>query len=101
MLSDYLSGIPEYNQTAALNAAALSVYDQHVRLMRSAATLASPSQRAELYTEVEGLVSDAKEMLATGQLSGHAFHKASMVANLNLNSVMASLRFAARHPTAT
>jgi hypothetical protein len=98
-LSNYLRGIPAANQQAALCAAASSIYRQHLRLLRDAAQLKSPKELASAYEEIKFLVQDAQEIRDLNVLSGHAKHMIDKVADLNLDTVLASLRFQVRHPT--
>jgi len=100
-LSNYLRGIPEYNQPAALTAAAHSIYQQHMRLLRDAAHLKSPKEIASTLEEIKALKADAVEIYDLNILGGHAKFMIERVATLNLDSVLASLRFQARHPNKT
>ena len=97
-LSHYLRGVPAANQRAALSAAASSIYRQHMRLLRGAAELKSQAELSSTYEEIKYLVEDAKDLRDLNVLSGHAKNMIDKVADLNLDTVMASLRFQARHP---
>ena len=97
-LSNYLRGIPPKDIPNAANAAAKSIHEQHHRLLRSAAEDGqSPKHLADLYSEIEELVTDAKALLELNILVGHSILMAKRVATLDLKSVMASLRFQARN----
>ena len=100
-LSQYLKGIPVANLPAACNAAGESLYTQHLRILRDTASLRSPSDIALAIEELKYLIDDAKELIATGALTGHTKHKVEKVANLNIDTVLASLRFQQRHPSKT
>jgi hypothetical protein len=83
-LSKYLTGIPATAQLQALRAAANTIYTQHLNLLTDIHKL-SPSKQAEVITDLDLLIEDAKAIQQLGVLEGHEAVKIKMVANLNIN----------------
>lgn len=82
-LSQYLKGVPQDNQLAALKAAAESIYVQHLELLRGLHEL-NQAHRASRLEGLSDLQIDADEILALGVLSGHPRNKLEIVSRLNV-----------------
>lgn len=82
-LSKYLKGIPPSNQLKALEAAANSIYLQHLELLRGLYELTHQHQQDRL-NELSLLQEDADEILALNVLRGHAANKLAIVSRLNV-----------------
>ena len=98
-LSQYLRSIPKDNLPAACNAAGESIYQQHMDVLRNAAQLKTKTDVDRAIAELESLIKDSNDLLNLNVLTGHTFNKIQKVSELNISSVLASLRFSMRHPS--
>ena len=97
-LSKYLSGIPKANLPKACDAAGLSIYTQHIRLLRDTASLSSPTEITAAIEELKQLIQDAQALRDLNILVGLTKHKVEMVARLDLATTITHLKFQKRHP---
>ena len=94
-LAKYLKGVPPQAQRYALEAAARSIYSQHLNLLEDLHKVQG-NFKDQILDELADLKADASEILALNIVQGHNAHKLEIVDRLNVAREITLLKLAER-----